>query len=168
MSYVPPPVGDPYEVEYPQYLTIPTSWPSSLTDQQPEPALPLAVMLNAASKWVHSFLHKSYFSSNPLEQKFSTCIYAFFASELLSLILAANITQFEDWFISFWPWFYIVVLGIAFLFTFHILFGLLFSFSIWTFTYLHFFTIFFQYFLFIQSRSHFGFLPHFSPFSVLL
>ena len=64
-------------------------------DQQLEPAVPLAVMLNAASKWVHSFLHKSYFSSNPLEQNYSTCIYAFFASELLSLILAANITQFE-------------------------------------------------------------------------
>ena len=96
VSYVPPPVGDPYEVEYPQYLTIPTSWPRSLTDQQSEPTVPLAVMLNAASKWVHSFLHKSYFSSNPLEQKFSTCIYAFFASELLSLILAANITQFDD------------------------------------------------------------------------
>ena len=88
----------------------------------------------------------------------------------------------------FWPWFYIVVLGIAFLnfrsFTFHILFGLLYPFSLWTFVSLFcldfhfpflfglFFSIFFNFFLFlfysisfqflfIRSRSHFGFLPVF-------
>ena len=78
---------------------------------------------------------------------------------------------------SFWPRFYIVVLGIAFFLFFrsHLLFpfGLLFPFPIRTFPFFSFFFLFsffffqflfFNYFLipfFIQSRSHFGFLPIF-------
>ena len=72
-----------------------------------------------------------------------------------------------------WPWFYIVVLEIA-LFFFPVLFGLLFSFSIWTFISL--FSLYFCFpflfgllfpfslWTFIQSQSHFGFLPFFLPF----
>ena len=56
-----------------------------------------------------------------------------------------------------------------FSFTLYILFGLLYPFSIWTFTsvlYLDFVFKFFQFFIFIyfQSRSHFGFFPNFYIF----
>ena len=57
VSYVPPPVGDPYEVGYPQYLSIPTSWPSSIKNT-PNNMLKLALIS------MHSIWHKAYFSSN--------------------------------------------------------------------------------------------------------
>ena len=79
----------------------------------------------------------------------------------------------------FWPRFYIMVLDLFFsgrIYFFHILFGLLDCFSLWTFLSLfylvqfmvHFWFNFFSIILhslliifFIQSRSHFGFLPIF-------
>ena len=107
VSYVPPPVGDPYEVdekfiprtallssrskrllEYPQHLSIPTSWPSCYEKIAP----PIVIL-----KIVHFSWHKAYFSSNPIEKNFSpSCPYAFLASELLSFIFAPNITHFKD------------------------------------------------------------------------
>ena len=90
VSYVPPPVGDPYEVGYPQYLSIPTSWPSSIKDTP-------NIMLKLALFSMHCIWHKAYFSSNPIKENFSSCPSAFLASELLSLIFVPNITHFKDW-----------------------------------------------------------------------
>ena len=75
---------------------------------------------------------------------------------------------------NFWLRFYIVVLGIAFfsglIYFFHILFGLLFPFSLWTsislfsldFYFPFLFGLLFSFFLWtFQLRWHFGFLPNF-------
>ena len=73
---------------------------------------------------------------------------------------------------NFWPRFHIVVLGMIFFFirsfTFHILFALLFPFSIWTFDLFSIFRSFFNLFIFFWSFfDHLIFFWSFDLFSII-
>ena len=97
VSYVPPPVGDPYEVEYLHYLRIPTSWPSSLAEQQPRPRPPpqsvVTKSIDTMMLLLHWSWHECYFASNPTEENLP--LLAFLVSEILSLIFVPNIKHFK-------------------------------------------------------------------------